>query len=152
MHLIVGILLWWRSMDNMMWKCVVVQCECTPMHLPPSSMGICRFFLGAWFPTSPASNQRKPWISSTSEVLLIQPVFLPEFLAMSNVIPLGCWSWLGVAVWGCCDGRGWYTLGSEVICGAEECIGGTVVALEWSVVDPTVVLEVFSTVHACVWK
>ena len=62
---------------------------------------------------------------------------------------------LGVAIWGCCcscDGRGWYTLGSEVICCAVEHIGGTVVVLELSMVDPTVVLEVSPTVHACVWK
>ena len=58
-----------------------------------------------------------------------------------------------VAVWGCCcslNGRGWHTLGSEVIRGAGECIGGTAVALELSVVDPTAVLEVSPTVHACV--
>jgi len=76
--------------------------------------------------------------------------YLYSSLIMSNAyIPEGCWSRLGVAIWGCChsfDGTAWYVFGSDICC-VGECIGGIVVALEMSVVDSTVAFVVSPTVH-----
>ena len=83
-------------------------------------------------------------------------------------IPVGCWNWVVIGIWGCClwcdsgawwilcccpscDGRACCILGSwpevsGVDCWAEDCTGGTVAAAELEV-DSAAVSGVPTTVH-----